>query len=261
MIAPRAYPGTQAVARAVSLLKAFSDARPEWRLSDLARAAHLHKATTHRLLAALAREGMVVRDPTGELYRLGPEAIALGARAARANDLRTVSRSELEALAAQTGESVTLEVPVGSDMLILDEVMGRSLIGATASLGTRWPAYATSTGKAVLAALSDNERRRRLGGGGRLARYTPRTIVSPLGLRTEFARVSRRGYATAIEELERGYVAVGAALRGPDGQPVGAISVGGPRPRFSAARLATLGPLVRAVADRISRRLGAEDET
>jgi len=256
MIAPRAYPGTQAVARAVSLLKAFSDARPEWRLSDLARAAHLHKATTHRLLAALAREGMVVRDPTGELYRLGPEAIALGARAARANDLRTVSRSELEALAAQTGESVTLEVPVGSDMLILDEVMGRSLIGATASLGTRWPAYATSTGKAVLAALSDAERRRRLG-GGRLARYTPRTIVSSLGLRTELARVWRRGYATAIEELERGYVAVGAALRGPDGQPVGAISVGGPRPRFSAARMASLGPLVRAVADRISRRLGA----
>jgi DNA-binding IclR family transcriptional regulator len=261
MIAPRAYPGTQAVARAVSLLKAFSDARPEWRLSDLARAARLHKATTHRLLAALAREGMVVRDPTGELYRLGPEAIALGARAARANDLRTVSRSELEALAAQTGESVTLEVPVGSDMLILDEVLGRSLIGATASLGTRWPAYATSTGKAVLAALSDAERRRRLGGAGRLARYTPRTIVSPLALRTELARVWRRGYATAIEELERGYVAVGAALRGPDGQPVAAISVGGPRPRFPAARLATLGPLVRAVADRISRRLGAAGET
>jgi DNA-binding IclR family transcriptional regulator len=198
---------------------------------------------------------MVVRDPTGELYRLGPEAIALGARAARANDLRTVSRPELEALAAQTGETVTLEVPMGSDMLTLDEVVGRSLIGATASLGTRWPAYATSTGKAVLAALPDAERRQRL--GGRLARCTPRTIVSPLALRTELGRVRRRGYATAIEELERGYVAVGAALRGPDGRPVAAISVGGPRPRFPAARLATLGPLVRAVADRISRRLGA----
>jgi DNA-binding IclR family transcriptional regulator len=202
---------------------------------------------------------MVVRDPAGELYRLGPEAIALGARAARANDLRTVSRSELEALAAQTGETVTLEVPAGSDMLILDEVAGRSLIGAKASLGTRWPAHATSTGKALLAALPDGERRQRL--GGRLARYTPRTIVSPLALRTELARVGRRGYASAIDELERGYVAVGAALRGPDGQPVGAISVGGPRPRFSAARLATLGPLVRAVADRISRRLGAAGET
>jgi DNA-binding IclR family transcriptional regulator len=257
VIAPRARPGTQAVARAVSLLKAFSDARPEWRLSDLARAAHLHKATTHRLLAALAREGMVVRDATGDSYRLGPEAIALGARAARANDLRTVSRADLEALAAQTGETVTLEVPVGTDMLILDEVLGRSLIGATASLGTRWPAYATSTGKAVLAALPDAERPRH---AGRLARYTPRTIVSPLALHAELARVRRRGYAIAIEELERGYVAVGAALRGPDNRPVAAISVGGPRPRFPAARLASLGPLVRAVADRISRRLGAAGE-
>jgi DNA-binding IclR family transcriptional regulator len=207
------------------------------------------------LLAALAREGMVVRDPTGELYRLGPEAIALGARAARANDLRTVSRPELDLLATQTGETVTLEVPVGNDMLILDEVAGRSLIGATASLGTRWPAHATSTGKALLAALPDAERRQRV--GGRLARCTPRTIVSPLALRAELARVGRRGYASAIEELERGYVAVGAVLRGPDGRPVAAISVGGPRSRFPAARVSTLGPQVCVVAARISRRLGA----
>jgi DNA-binding IclR family transcriptional regulator len=90
MIAARAVPGTQAVARAVSLLKLFSDARPEWRLTDLARAAHLHKATAHRLLATLEREGMVVRD-AGERYRLGPEAIALGARAVRASDLRALA--------------------------------------------------------------------------------------------------------------------------------------------------------------------------
>src|SRR5436190_1862302 len=135
-----ARPGTRA--RAPRLLKAFSDARPEWRLSELARAAHLHKATAHRLLAALEREGMLARDAAGDLYRLGPEAIALGARAARANHLRAVSRAELEALAAATGETATLEVLVDGDMLILDEVLGRGLIGATASLGTRWPAHA-----------------------------------------------------------------------------------------------------------------------
>ena len=256
MIAGRAYPGTQAVTRAVGLLKAFSDAQPEWRLSQLARAAHLHKATAHRLLAALAREGMVARDASGELYRLGPEAIALGARATRANDLRTVSRPELEALAARTGETATLEVPVGSEMLILDEVPGRSLIGAAASLGTRWPAHATSTGKAVLAALADHDRHAHLG-SRRLTRHTRRTIVTPTALRAELTRVRRRGWATAIEELEPGYAAVGAAVRDPHGRPVGAISVGGPRPRLPAARLASFGTLVRAAADRISRRLGA----
>jgi len=227
MIAAAGYPGTQAVARALSLLKAFSDARPEWRLSELARAAHLHKATTHRLLAALEREGMVARDASGELYRLGPEAIALGARAARANHLRAVSRAELEALAAATGETATLEVLVDGDMLILDEVLGRGLIGATASLGTRWPAHATSTGKAVLAALA-----------------------------RELEDVARRGYATAYEELERGYVAVGAAVCDPEGRPQAALSVGGPTVRLPASRVPALGRQVRAAAQRISAALG-----
>ena len=254
MIAAAGYPGTQAVARALSLLKAFSDARPEWRLSELARAAHLHKATTHRLLAALEREGMVARDASGELYRLGPEAIALGARAARANHLRAVSRTELEALAAATGETATLEVLVDGDMLILDEVLGRGLIGATASLGTRWPAHATSTGKAVLAALPQAERK-----GlprARLIRHTERTITSAAALGRELEDVVRRGYATAYEELERGYVAVGAAVCDPEGRPLAAVSVGGPTVRLPASRVPALGRQVRAAAQRISAALG-----
>lgn len=226
MIMPR-VPGTQAVSRAVSLLKAFSDEQPEWRLADLARASGLHRATAHRLLAALEREGMIARDATGELYRLGPEAIALGARAVRATDLRGAARAELESLAATTGETVTLEVPIGSDMLILDEVLGQALVGTTASLGTRWPIKLTSTGKAIAAAR-----------------------------RAKPDAESRRGYAVAKEELERGYTAVGAAILDAAGVPVAAISIGGPSSRFPAPRLTKLGALVRDAAARISSSLG-----
>lgn len=254
MIAPRSYPGTQAVVRAVGLLKAFSDARPEWRLTDLAHAARLHKATAHRLLAALEREGMVTRDAGGELYRLGPEAIVLGARAARASDLRATAAPELRALAADTGETATLEVPVGSDMLILDEVAGSALLGAVPEVGTRWPGHATSTGKALLALLPEARRRDRL--ARRLTRHTARTIVTLAALERELARTRRRGYAVAAEELERGYVAVGAAVRDHEGLPVAAISVGGPRLRFPAARLAVLGTRVQAAAARVSAALG-----
>jgi IclR family transcriptional regulator, acetate operon repressor len=248
------YPGTRAIVRAVTLLKAFSDAQPAWRLSALARAARLHKATAHRLLAALERAGMVARDPSGELYRLGPEAIALGARAARATDLRAISRPQLEALAAATGEAATLEVPTGADMLILDEVLGRALLGTAPSVGTRWPAHATSTGKAFLAALPQEEAVATL--GGRLARWTARTITTHARLARELGRVRRRGYATAVEELERGYVAVGAAVRDQSGRPVAAISLGGPRVRFPAPRIAALGREVRHLTALVSAALG-----
>jgi DNA-binding IclR family transcriptional regulator len=254
VIAPRAQRGTQSVARAVTLLKAFSDARPGWRLTDLARAAHLHKATAHRLLAALEREGMVTRDPASEHYRLGPEAIALGARAARASDLRAIVVPELEALAAASGETATLEVPVAGAMLILYEVPGRALLGAVPEVGTRWPVHATSTGKALLALLDDARRRGLL--GPRLSRHTPRTIVSSTALGSDLARVRRRGWAVAAEELERGYVAVGAAVQDSDGRPVAAISLGGPRVRFTASRIALLGRQVHSAAKRISAALG-----
>ena len=60
---------------------------------------------------------MVARDAASDLYRLGPEAIALGARAIRATDLRGAARPELEALEKASHETATLEVPVGRDML------------------------------------------------------------------------------------------------------------------------------------------------
>jgi len=254
MIMPRAVPGTRAVARAVGLLKAFTEARPEWRLADLARALRLHRATAHRLLAALEREGMVARDPAGDRYRLGPEAIALGARAMRATDLRVAGHPVLEALAAETGETATLEVPAGPDMLILDEAAGRAILGATPSVGTRWPAHATSTGKALLAALDADAREAML--GRRLARCTRRTIVARPALVRELDRIRRRGWATAVQELEAGFVAAGAVIRDRSGRAIAAVSVGGLSLRLPPARLATLGPRVRAAADTISLALG-----
>ena len=92
------YPGAQTVSRAVALLKAFTDAQPERGAAELARSVGLNKTTAYRLLKALEHEGMVARSPATDAFRLGPEVIALGARALRSNDLRSASRAELEAL-------------------------------------------------------------------------------------------------------------------------------------------------------------------
>ena len=114
--------------------------------------------------------------------------------------------------------------------------------------------HATSTGKALLALLPAEERRDLL--GQRLSRHTSRTITAAGALDRELGRVRRRGYAAAVEELERGYVAVGAAVQDSGGRPVAAISLGGPRVRFPAARIALLGRQLRAAADRVPHALG-----
>jgi DNA-binding IclR family transcriptional regulator len=255
---PKPYTGTQSVRRAIALLKVFGHQRPEWGLSELAREAGLNKTTAYRLLTALEAEGMVARSSPGEAWRLGNEAIALGAIALRSNDLMTAARSELEALVRETGETASLEVLVGNEIVILDGVEGPSLVGASSEVGTRWPAHATSTGKVLLAAERGARRGtdRRGAPRRRLRKLTPRTITDPERLERELARVLKRGWATAIEELEIGYVAVGAPVHDHQDRAIAAISIGGPATRLTRYRIPDLTRSVVQAADRISRRMG-----
>jgi DNA-binding IclR family transcriptional regulator len=206
------------------------------------------------LLTALESEGLVARHLHGETYHLGPEIIVLGGRALRANDLRVVCRAELELLARTTGESATLETLAGDEIVVLDEVIGTRLIGATQSIGSRWPAHATSTGKALLACLPKAERELYL--QRPLAQITAETIMAPDLLCSQFDRINEQGFATAVEELEVGFAAVGAVIYNHDGRPVAALSLNGPTARLTPDRLAELAPLVMAAAERVSGQLG-----
>jgi len=249
-----AYPGTQAVLRAVRLLKALGAAPAPPTLAELVRTVGLNKTTAYRLLTALEAEGLVERG-TGDGYRLGPELVALGSRALGADDLRAAARGELIALAKKTRETAHLEIRAGAETLILDEALGSHRVGATPSVGTRWPAHATSTGKVLLAALDDPDLEALL--ESPLPALTPRTITNPQALRRELQRVRDRGYATGIEELEPGYMAVAVPVHGREGQVVAAVGIGGPRVRLGPERLTAIAKTLPQHAARISERLGA----
>jgi len=244
--------GTQAVIRALRLLKAFSPATPELTLEQLRATLGLTKTTTHRLLAALESEGLIERNSSLNTYHLGRELVALGSQALLTGDLRAIVRPTLERVAAESEESTTLEVLVGDQMLIVDGVKGRYRVSAGLDIGTRWPAHATSSGKSVLAGLSESRREPIL--RAPMSRYTEHTVIDPEALRTELETIRTDGYAVASEELEAGYVAVAAAFRGPLGDVAGAISVGGPLSRFSRRRIEELGLRLREQADELSRQ-------
>jgi len=244
--------GTQAVVRALRLLKAFSPQKPELSLDQLCASLGLTRTTAHRLLAALQSEGLIERSSTLNTYHLGRELIALGSLALLTSDLRAIVRPALERVAAESEESTTLEVLVGEQMLILDGVKGRYLISAGLEIGTRWPAHATSSGKCVLAGLPESRREQIL--RAPMSRYTKHTLTDPEVLRRELESIRKAGYAVANQELETDYIAVAAEFRGPLGEVEGAISVGGPASRFPRRRLRELGLQLREEADEISRQ-------
>ncbi len=248
------YPGTQAVIRALSLLKAFDDARPAWGLTELSEAVGLNKTTTFRLLTALESEGMVARNPQTDTYQLGTAVITLGGYALRTNDLRTICQPELKALAAAAQETAALELLTGAETLILDEIMGDRVMSGGQAIGTRWAAHTTSTGKAMLSHLSPAELREIL--PAPLPAATPHTITEWDALIADLKNTQERGYAVANQELEVGLAAVGAPLFNYDGEVVAAISLAGPNSRVTPDRIPQLGQLVCEAARRISIRLG-----
>lgn len=250
----QAYPGTQAIRRAVALLKAFDDDHPAWGLAELARQTGLNKTTTYRLLSALEREGMLGRAPDGERYTLGPEVVVLGGRALRANNLRAVARPELERLADDTRETASLEILSGPQMLVIDEIAGGYLMSGVPDLGSRWPLHASSTGLVVLAHLPEETV------AGLLPRVlpaiTPTTTTSRVALRAELVAIRARGYSVADETLEVGLVAIAAPIFDHDGRIAGALSIAGPKLRVTEACVPVIGERVCAAAGGVSARLG-----
>jgi DNA-binding IclR family transcriptional regulator len=243
--------GTRAVERALAVLHAVGETRAAPGLAELSLQLGLHKTTVFRLLGALERAGFVLRDEVRQSYELGPTLVQLGAQARRSVGLSDAARPELDALARETGETATLEVLVGREVLILEEVHGHFLIGSRPEVGTRWPAHVTSTGKVLLAAQPRS--RRAL---GRLSRHGPASITSRAALDRALSAARAQGFAIAHEELESGFVAIAAPVRGASGDVVAAISIGGPTSRITTTRLRHFTSLVRDAAGRISAQLG-----
>ena len=252
------YAGTQSIIRSIRILKAFKDDRPEWTLAELVEATGLNKTTAFRLLSALESERLVRRTADGG-YRLGSEMIALGGRAIRATQLRTIAHFPLRDLAQQTGETTTLELLRPDDRgrlttLVIDETLGRFRVGITQYIGSRLPVHATSSGKVMLA-FSPGETVRHVV-KYRLTRFTDHTLASAADLRADLVKARRRGYALAEGELEIGVMAAAGPIFDHMGMVQAAISVVGPTIRVNRQQLEKFGELVRETTAKISQELG-----
>jgi len=262
--APRRQPyhGTQAVSRAVSILKVFESANSGLTAVQIANQLNLNRSTVHRLLSVLEAEGLVARDTTfnGEArnsaYRLGPTLVSLGGLALRQINLRAIALPQLRALAQKSGETVDLELLVGAEVMIIEEVQGEHMlrVGVGDNVGSRYPAHATSTGKLLLAGLSEAELKATL--PNKLAALTPFTVTDKQILRDQIAEARRLGWASSWEELEIGLVAIGAPITGRDGEPIAAVSVSGPTARIDRAQIKNLALIVMDTTRRITRDLG-----
>jgi DNA-binding IclR family transcriptional regulator len=243
----------QSVDRAVAILEILAR-DGEAGVTEVARELGVHKSTASRLLAALDRRELVTQDAARGRYRLGVGLVRLAGAAGRGLDLVQESRPVCRALAQEVGETVNLAILSGRDALYLDQVAGPAALSPHNWAGQRIPLHATSDGKVLLAYLPEAELAECL--APPLARFTEHTITGAADFARLLDEVRRRGYATAVDELEAGLTAVAAPVRNAEGTVVASISASGPSFRIPADRIPALVASVRRATAEVSRRLG-----
>ncbi len=243
----------QSVDRAVAILEILAR-DGEAGVTEVARELGVHKSTASRLLAALDRRELVTQDAARGKFRLGVGIVRLAGAASQKLDVVQEGRPVCRVLAQEVGETVNLAILSGRDALYLDQVAGPAALSPHNWAGRRIPLHATSDGKVLLAYLSEAELRECL--APPLARFTDRTITAVAEFGDLLAEVRRRGFATAVEELEAGLTAVAAPVRNAEGNVIASISASGPSFRIPAERIPVLAGAVGRAAAEVSRRLG-----
>jgi DNA-binding IclR family transcriptional regulator len=243
----------QSVLRALDLLIWLSENGGRGRLTDIATGIGCSKNTAFRLLYTLMERDFV-RQADNSSYELTFRLLNLGEAVLQQNEVHLVARPCLQSLSGETGETTTLAILDGDEVIYLDRVLGSSPFKTSYTVGSRAKAHTTALGKAILA-FSPRETIDRCLQGPLLAN-TPYTVTDSNQIRRELGEIARRFYAIDNQENALGVRCLGAPIFDHRGNVIAAISMSGLAVHFSDFRVRELADHLRETAASISERLG-----
>ena len=212
----------QSLSRGLTIIRTFDAENPRLSLSDVARRTEISPAAARRFLLTLETLGYVRSD--GRQFELTARVLELGFSYLSALSLPEVMQPHLERLSREVNESVSAAVLDGAEIVYVARVLTRRIMTVNITIGTRFPAFATSMGRVLLASLTPHERAAATGDFP-LPAITDRTITNADTLRDELARVAEQGWAMVDGELEVGLRSIAAPVHGRHGTVVAAINM------------------------------------
>lgn len=219
--APASDQFVQSLARGLMVIRAFDAEHVRMTLSDVSRRTGLSRATARRFLLTLEELGYVRTD--GRNFELTALVLALGYSYLSGQTLPQLAQPLLEDLSRRISESTSASILDGPDIVYVARIHTRRLMRVGIAVGTRFPAYATSMGRVLLAGLTDAALEEYLA-TVQLEPFTERTVTDPAALRAEVLRTREAGWAVVDQELEFGLRSVAVPVRGPGGEVIAAIN-------------------------------------
>lgn len=211
----------QSLERGLAVIACFSADRPRLTLSEVARQVGLSRAAARRALITLQTLGYVRSE--GRDFYLTPRVLTLGYAYLSSLSLADVAQAHLTNLANEVHESCSASVLDDSDIVYVARAATKRIMTISLSVGTRLPAYATSMGRVLLAALRDDQLAVYLD-NTTLAPLTERTIVDRDRLRTEVERTRTRGWCLVDQEFEAGVRSIAVPVHDAAGRVVAAVN-------------------------------------
>lgn len=193
------------LAKGLDVIRAFTRESASLTLSEVASRAGLPAATARRCLLTLTELGYVMQS--GRNFLLRPKVLELGAAYLESMNIETLTKTYLENLASQTGDSAALAVLDGAEIVYVARASVRTLMRLEAHVGSRLPAYPTSMGRVLLAGLTPEHLQKYLT-TREFSALTDHTITDRTKLQKLIDDCRRTGYSAVEDELAYGVVAV-----------------------------------------------------
>lgn len=212
----------QSFERGLAVIRSFGAEAPRQTLSDVSRATDLSRATVRRLLQTLEKEGYCRREDSH--FELTPKVLELGYAYLLSHTLPQIVRPHLEDLSDAVRESTSVAVLDGTAMVYIARVQANRVMTVAIDIGSRFEAYRTSLGRAVLAWM-DEESLAAIWEASDRRHPTRWTVTTLEQLKERLAEVRACGYSLVDQELEQGVRSVAAPIFDADGMPLAAVNV------------------------------------
>lgn len=253
---PQAKYPVKSLAKAFTLLDMLGKFESGTSIAELSKELKMGKSTVHRLLATLREFDLVWFDASTSNYALGVRILRWSDQLLKQNMLIRHGSPILRELVHSSHETASLAVLEGLDVVFIARFESTQRLRMSEAVGSRCPAYCTALGKAILAALSEEEFRAVFDGVDSLPPMTPNSITSKERLWDHLQKVRQDAVAYDFEENVSGGICIGTVVRNHTGKAVAGMSLSLPTQRLRGDILITLKDNLLKAASRLSSELG-----
>lgn len=255
----REQPGPRmpAVRNCIAVLRSLGSTTSPVSAGALARSLQMPRSSMYQLLQVLVDEGLVVHVPDVAGYALGDGIFELGSSYSRRSSLENLAQPLLVRLARSAGESATLSVLQGGEIVYLAKEQPRRPVSLVSDPGVHLPAHLTASGRSMLAALPRREVLAWFSDADAFATRNGRGPRSLRELRTLLVEDAERGWSIEVDTVTDGITCIAAAAFDRTDRPVAAITASFPS-RRGAGRLDEIASEVVRTADELTRRMGGQ---